>query len=328
MSFPDSPKTAPVAQNPPDLGDREREERLKRAAVNLETLIRGDPEKLAEVLRRAGLAGAGGPYRLGDEERPPTQEARRLADHLARVAIPAVERFISATGLTNFRPWPVSPRGTFEPLSAQLGLPLVGAFSEQAITAFSRVRFAERLSLLRDSPFKEASRQLRCGLGGIVSLEQKLWEIAATETQGRFEIPYAFRYDLLGWLWNPNVHAGQNTPTVCIRCGTLMLRHVNRENLRRLGPRCPKCNRDMIKDRIWPELAIAPAGPSTWWFYCQQPGCSHYACGDRRTKYCNDHKRRKQSPAQRRATPNRTEVERQSNGSPEKPRNIERQSPL
>ena len=260
-------------------------------AENLETMIEGAPRELAAS---AGLDGNRGPYRLKDEERPPTTDAWKLAFQLTeRVAIPAIEQLVARTGLANLHNrWPIKPRGALDPTFTQLGLALVGAFSQDAIEAFARVRLAERLHQ-RLPIFKAHHKQLRTALGNFILLERTLWLLAASESGQQLEIPYAIRFALIEWAWHP--HFRQDANALCIRCGGTVKRRYTIEH----SPRCERCRRETAKDREWPELAIAPASAGKWWLHCQADNCGTPARGDRRTRYCHTHKKRNTTPTKR-----------------------------
>jgi hypothetical protein len=121
-------------------------------------------------------------------------------------------------------------------------------------------------------------------------------------------MPYAYRFFALGWLWHPDAHDGGFAYTLCIRCGALLYRnrrpaaHRRRAAARsklRPPPLCDHCADEPASARKWPEAAIAPAGPGSWWIKCQHPDCPHVFEATRRSRYCPPHKAKRISASRR-----------------------------
>lgn len=267
-----------------EIRDEFRQKQAQGFAQNLELLIEAKPQ---EVVASASLNVADGPRPV--QGRRPTEKAWQLAEALLADALPRAGQSLRSLGLETLGPFTIDPEPHTPNEARALGFPILGALSAHACYVMSRVRVAHELV-----PFNPERRQLARNLSAILFWEHYLWHIAAAE-QGAIakEIPYAYRYRALGWLWHPDAHHAQRAYTLCLRCGALLERKKRPSD----NPSCSHCAKNPGK---WPEHAIAPAGRGTWWLTCQHPGPAHIFLGRAQARHCDEHRASRMTPSKRR----------------------------
>jgi hypothetical protein len=233
----------------------------------------------------------------------PGEDALSQASELtARVGLPGFERHArrfksplhlrpGAAREAGLRTWPVALPGDFDRHAATIGLPLLAAFSPDALDQVLRWRLVAQYRPRIGSHTVNRYRRL---VTDAIGVEHAIWQIAAIETgNDGLTMPYAYRFFALGWLWHPDAHEGGFAYTLCIRCGTLLYRnrrpaaHRRRAAARRKlrpAPLCDHCADDSASARQWPTAAVAPAGPGSWWIKCQHPDCPHIYEATRRSR--------------------------------------------
>jgi hypothetical protein len=249
----------------------------------------------------------------------PSDDAVGQASELAtRVGLPGIERFAArfqspihlrpgAVREAEMRSWPVELPGKFDRHAALIGLPLVAAFSPEALDQIVRWRV---MAQYRPRIGNYNVNRYRRLVTEAIGVEHSLWQLAASETGNEgLGIPYAFRFFALGWLWHPHAHDGGFAFTLCIRCGALLYRnhppaaHRRRASAARKlrpAPLCDHCADEPASARQWPDTAIAPAARGTWWIKCEHPQCQLIFEATRRSHYCPKHRSNRLCASRRR----------------------------
>jgi hypothetical protein len=252
--------------------------RLRRLADSLDFFFDESSEaQLADLAQEVGLADARGPYRLPDP--PPTRESSELAMRLAAESLEPLGRALSALGGLRFgNGW--QTRQTLEPLegAGSIGLPLLGACSDDAMTALSRMRVASRIDR-----FAQVRESLEVRLTRFLAIEDLLWDLSAERGGPTRPIPYGYRYRAIEWLWCPQAHRHEGAVALCLRCGAVFM---PRRPVTALAPLCSHCAKESPRARRPPPHAIEPAERGTWWLRCAANECGNRFVGRAQARWC------------------------------------------
>ena len=295
---------------------REFERReLAELAREIDGHISSDPGGL---VARANLAQpAINPPNPVDAPAPAPAALRQATELTTRVGLPGFQQYVrrfdtplhlrpGAAREAGTRTWPVQLPGEFDRHAATIGIPLLAAFSPEALDQVVRWRIAAQ-----DRPRvgRRKANLFRRLVTEAIGVEHALWQIAANETGNEgLTMPYAYRFFALGWLWHPDAHDGGFAYTLCIRCGALLYRnrrpaaHRRRAAARqklRPPPLCNHCADEPASGRRWPENAIAPASRGTWWMTCQEHDCKSIFRATRRSLFCPAHHSNKLAASRR-----------------------------
>jgi hypothetical protein len=120
-------------------------------------------------------------------------------------------------------------------------------------------------------------------LNAFAALEVNLWWFA-TPGGHPDPPPYAVRYDLARWLWNPSISG----VIFCIRCGTELRYERSERGEASRTARCRACSRGREDD--WPDNSLELHEQGTWLLHCEHPTCHRLFAGRRQARYCSDHK--------------------------------------
>jgi hypothetical protein len=259
------------------------------------------PEKAEAINHSLGLAPppvAGWPQ--------PTDQARHIAKHAIREALPSIARAAHQSGIPSLF-WAANQASARTPGSLLYCAPLTGELeapktlhelSELLAYAWSR----HTSSLFRtpgadNLDDAEGTREtvgvnLLRRLNKHLAREAYLWRLAR---MGGFSEPppYAVRYEAARWLWTPAIPA----VAFCLRCGC----DLDFERAVRTGAtrdlRCQRCARG--KPNAWPTNAIAPAEAGTWWLRCHAQDCSRWFVGPTQARRCSRCKLSRTTPRKR-----------------------------
>ncbi len=288
---------------------------LAELAREIDERIESAPAKLARAVN-LGQPAIEPPNPI--DSPPPVDDALRQASELTtRVGLPGFEQFAGrfSTALhlrpgtaleAGLRTWPVVLPAEFDRHAATIGLPLLAAFSPDALDQVLRWRV---LAQYRPRIGSHNVNRYRRLVTEAIGVEHALWQIAASETgNDGLTLPYAYRFFALGWLWHPDAHDGGFAYALCIRCGALLYRNRRPAAHRRQAaarrklrppPLCDHCADESPNARVWPSAAVAPAGPGSWWIKCQHPDCPLIFEATRRSKYCHPHRASRLSASRR-----------------------------
>jgi hypothetical protein len=268
--------------------------RLREQADKLDDVLASltGEDAARELANSLRLDSARGPNRLPDPE--PLPEAWRLAELLAQDSLgPLQDALRDLGGMTVVGTrWSVRPPRDELPPEATLGLPLLFASSDATVEAVTKMQVARQLD-----KFTQIRENLSLRLSELIVEEHRLWDLASAYGGPSPRIPYAFAFRAFEWFWAPRVHAGGvPTPTVCLRCGSLMVpRRVIAS-----PPRCAACAKESPAARVWPAHALSPAERGTWWLRCQAKNCANAFVAHAQARRCADCRSSSTTPSQRR----------------------------
>jgi hypothetical protein len=211
-----------------------------------------------------------------------------LAYELARLSLGPLRAALvdGGGGAITAQGWTLVPPSINDlPPQAGWGLPLIAACSPESETnALDHVaHLVDGLDNRELRPYHDA---FRVRLAEAISIELRLWIVAAEHAEWSPRIPYAFQFLALEWLWSPQAHARDLlAPAVCLRCGTMWFPY----RPIRSPPLCEHCRDESAKVRAWPAHAIAPDLRGQWWLRCQAEGCEAAFVGRRNRLGCDEH---------------------------------------
>jgi hypothetical protein len=209
---------------------------MRRAAEDMESLFselgRRDNNVLEQVVGELRLGGPRGPT---DVDVPDNRAAWELAKLLTWMSLDGLRTALGRIPAT-IGDWPLEPPAPDLdrlPDATSFGIPLLAVSSPTAVEAALRMIAARLIK-----KFAPIHRNLDVRLAEFLAIEDALWQLAEANGGAASRIPYSFRVRALTWFWRPTAHHdGLRAPTVCIRCGTLLIPR------RAIGspPQCPRC---------------------------------------------------------------------------------------
>jgi hypothetical protein len=246
----------------------------------------------------------------------PSGEAVDLAYVFARLSIPPLRAAIEESGGRIVVPgglwWLGAPEVTEEEMTSGIpalpketpyGIPLLAACSPETVPAeHNALDFAARWRVAREiNQLQQVQQDFSARLTRLIAIEQQLWQLAATHGGPSDRIPYAFRLRALASFWTPNAHAPNlYAYALCLRCGDLIPPSTTGRPRRESPPLCAHCVKDPDSARQWPEHAVAPDGPGTWWLTCA--ACENLFVGRRQARRCPRCRSSAISPSKRRSS--------------------------
>jgi hypothetical protein len=184
---------------------------------------------------------------------------------------------------------------------APLVLALIEPAAWRVLTTLAAYAFTRHTRDLFD---EDVRRGLLRRLNAFALLEINLWWFASDAGYSN-PPPYAVRYDLARWLWDPSLDG----VIFCLRCGNMVHYrrrgrvHGSADDARdpavRVG-RCRACSRGREDD--WPEHALEPYKRGTWLLRCGYPDCAQPFVGPRQAKHCEQHHTNRLTPSARGGT--------------------------
>jgi len=249
--------------------------------------------------KRAPLATelfVGGPP--GDWPAPTLSQCER-ASAQARAAADAARDELRTRGITHFettfRALPRLPV-EWQRLRLEQALPpaplvhsLIHADVVYEVARLANIVYARSTAHLWHTQNRQ--KLMRC-LNVFAQLELLLWQYA-TQAGHSEPPPYAVRYDLARWLWDPCISGA----LFCLRCGDEL--HYKRsartssldnpaEPQQPRTARCRRCSRG--RPDHWPQHALEPHRRGTWLLHCTFPGCAELFVGRRHARHCHKHR--------------------------------------
>jgi hypothetical protein len=269
--------------------NRERAEKLAHVVELVSS--KGSQLEIEAFSRRLGFR-LGTPINSLQVDRP-GDEMFHHAHLLVYKSLPALRAAHNAGS-------PSVPRvDQYDPEPLAVGLALAGHTGANLLEVATVMAWIQDGKRLRSGLDTDRPRLYK-RLAKYIELEHELWLIAHRYGGPSAQIPYLLRIWLLENLWNADAHANPGSTTICIRCGTRLWRARRRFAG---APRCTACMKETQQQRAWPEHAVAPAGPGTWWLKCEHPGCTLTYQARRHSHYCPRHTLAQLTPSRRPVTP-------------------------